>query len=195
METGHGTADVQQKQHFKGAALKGIIEYIRSRWGEEGLQKVIDNMSPDAREWGVRRIMDNEWVPDAHSNEFLVTMDKLFGRGDMALVRKAWKDIAAQNLSGVYRVFAKMSSVESIMKRSDVLWKTYYDTGKIHIIKKGKGHMEAEVVGYVPYESSCPGLLGWIDYIFEFYKVKGQVTHPMCKLRGDPQCIYDIKWE
>jgi hypothetical protein len=182
-------------QKFKGAGMKVIIDFIRYRFGDEGLQKVMKKVSPVAREIATRRIRDNEWIPDEYGDEIMVKMDEIFGNGDGALIRDASKYIAESNLKGVYKAFAKMSSIESLLGRASTLWKRYYNQGDVEILDKGPGYIEAEIVDYRPFRSTCLGLQGWIDMIFEFYKTDGSIEHPECKMRGDKRCVFILKWK
>ena len=186
---------MKEEQKFKGAGLNALIQVLKERYGEAEYTKMVSRCSPDVKRYVNRKIYDNEWIPDSISAELTETADKTFEGGKDKLLRDMGYLIAHYNLSGIYKVFVKFSSIKSVLKRADLIWKKYYSHGEIKILKNEDRHFVFEVIDYEPYRSSCPGVLGWVDLFLELYKKKGTVTHPECKLKGDKRCVFDLHWE
>jgi len=185
----------QDYQNFKGAGFKAQLKAISDLFGERGLQKVLIASSVELRALAKKKLLDNEWVPDRLSGELLAKADQVLGKGDLSLIRKIGYMLAKDNLSGIYKAFIKLSSIEAILKRANLVWKKYYSHGYIDVIDKTPGHYIFEVANYQPYTSTCIGLLGWLDMFLEVYKLKGKATHTECKLRGGTRCIFELIWE
>jgi hypothetical protein len=139
--------------------------------------------------------MDTEWVPERISAELSETADKTFGKGDGVLMRQIGYKIAKDNLKGIYKAFIKLTSIKSLLRRANVVFKKYYSHGWIEPVEESEKSYTFEIVGHTPFPSTCPGILGWIDAIIEVYKLKGTVTHTQCKVRGDKKCVYRLEWE
>lgn len=185
----------QDYQRFKGAGFNAQLKAITALFGEAGLQKVIEGSSDEFKGWARKKVLENEWVPDRVGAEGLSQADKILGKGDMALVRKLGYLIAKDNLSGIYKAFIKLTTIESLLKRADVVWKKYYSDGYIEILTQEPKRYVFEIVNYQPYPSTCIALLGWLDTFLEVYKLKGTATHTECKNRGGKRCIFEMTWK
>jgi len=185
----------QDYQRFKGAGFNAQLRAITELFGEAGLQKVIDGSSDEFKQWAKKKVLENEWVPDRVGAEGLSQADKILGKGDLTVIRKLGYMVAKYNLSGIYKAFVKLTTIESLLKRADVVWKKYYSDGYIEILTQEPKHYIFEIVNYQPYPSSCIALLGWLDTFLEVYKLKGTATHPECKNRGGKHCIFEMTWK
>lgn len=184
-----------QDQKFKGAGFNAIVGVVRERFGEDAVRKIVEKCNPETRSYATRKVLDNEWVPDVVSAEFIEVADKVMGRGDESLMRWIGYQVAKENLSGIYKAFVKMSSIQSILKRANVVWKKYYSHGYLETIELEKGRFVFEVRQYDPTPSSCPSLLGWMDMFLEVYKKKGKAEHVECRLKGGKCCRFKLTWE
>jgi hypothetical protein len=189
------TVHPQDYQRFKGAGFNAQLKAITDLYGEAGLKKVIAGSSDEFKEWAKKKVLENEWIPDRVGAEGLSQADRILGKGDLSLVRKLGYLIAKDNLSGIYKVFIRLTTIESLLKRADVVWKKYYSDGFIEILTQEPNHYIFEIVNYQPYPSTCTALLGWLDTFFEVYKLKGTATHIECKNRGGKRCIFELTWK
>jgi hypothetical protein len=185
----------QDYQKFKGAGFNAQLKAITNIYGDAGLQKLIAGSSDEFKEYAKKKVLENEWIPDRVGAEGLSQADKILGNGDEALIRKLGYLIAKDNLSGIYKVFVKLTTIESLLKRADVVWKKYYSEGYIEILTQEPKHYVFEIANYQPYPSTCIALLGWLDTFLEVYKLKGTATHIECKNRGGKRCIFEMTWK
>jgi hypothetical protein len=186
----------EDEQKFKGAGFNGIVEAIRERYGDAGLQKVLKRCSPDVRALTSRKVLDNEWVADDAGAELMEMADKVLSNGDWTLMRWIGYKVAKIHLRGIYKVFVKFTTFKSILKRANVVWKKYYTEGELKVVKWEKGLFQFEVVGYKGSPSNCMGVLGWLDMFLEVYKVKGgRAEHDQCRIKGSDKEIYTITWD
>ena len=181
------------KKCFKGAGFNAIQRAITEMYGEAGLKKVLDAGSAELRQFSSRKVLDNEWIPDRIGSDLMITADRVFGRGDYALIRKIGAWVAKDNLKGIYKVYIKMTSISGLLRRADQIWSQYFNTGSVKVLLAEPKHYQFEVVDYIPDPDTCIGVLGWLDVFIEAYKVKGVASHPECKLKGHNRCIFDIK--
>lgn len=186
---------MQEEEKFKGAGFKTQIEVMRELFGDKGLETVKKQSSQELRSYLTRKIMDTEWIPERVSAELSEKTDKILGKGDGALMRQIGYKIAMENLKGIYKAFVKLTSIKSLLKRANVVYKKYYSHGWIEPVEDGKNFYSFQVVGNDPFPSTCPGILGFVDAILEVYKLEGTVTHTECRLKGGKRCVFRLEWE
>jgi len=187
--------NIQDQQAFKGAGFKAMIRAITELYGAPALQKVLQAAGPELRQFATRKVLDNEWIPDRIGTDLMINADKVLGRGDYSLIRKLGYHVAKDNLTGIYKIYVKMTSISGLLKRADQIWSQYFNTGTVKVVLAEPKHYQFEVVDHTPYQDTCIGVLGWLDMFIEVYKVKGVASHPECKLKGHGKCVFDIKLE
>lgn len=187
--------NAQNTQCFKGTGFKAMLKAINDLYGEAAVTKVLAAGTPELRAYAAKKVLDNEWVPDRVGSNLFLTADRVLGKGDYAIIRKMSYMLAKDNLTGIYRVYVKMSSINGLLKRADQIWRQYFNTGTVKVLLAEKKHFQFEVVDYVPDSDTCIGVLGWLDAFIEAYKVKAVPSHPECKLKGNARCVFDIKLE
>jgi hypothetical protein len=187
--------NIQDQQAEKGSAFNGTVRAIKELYGEEALKKILEAGSPELRELCSRKVLDNEWVPDRVASSLMLTADRLYGRGDLAAIRKIGFLVAHYNLTGIYKIYVKMSSIGGLVKRADQIWKQYFNIGRVQVLLSEEKHFQFEIMDHDPFPEKCTAILGWLDMFIEVYKVKGVATHPECKAKGQRRCVFDIKLE
>jgi hypothetical protein len=187
--------NTQDQQSFKGAGFKAMVRALNEMYGEAAVKRVIEACGPELRSFVAKKTLDNVWLPDRVGTDLVVTADRLLGKGDFSLIRKVGYCVAKDNLTGIYKIYVKMSSISGLLKRADQIWRQYFNTGNVKVLLAEKKHFQFEVVDYTPYPDTCIGVLGWLDMFLEVYKVKGVASHPDCKLKGQGHCIFDITLE
>jgi hypothetical protein len=187
--------NAQELQAFKGAGFKAMLRAITTMHGEAGLKKVLAGASPELKSLTIRKVLDNEWIPDKLGTELMVSADRVLGQGDYSQIRKISYFVAKDNLTGIYKIYVKMTSINGLLKRADQIWKQYFSTGTVKTLLAEPNHFQFEVLDYIPYPDTCIGVLGWLDMFMEVYKRKGVASHPECKLKGHSRCLFDIKLE
>ena len=70
------------KPSVKGTLVILARRYIVEKFGDKGLQKVIEEINPRYKEILLGEILPSTWLPEACYVEILIAVDKLFGKGD-----------------------------------------------------------------------------------------------------------------
>ena len=185
--------NTQDQQAFKGTGFKAMLRAITAMHGDTGLKKVLEKASPELKSLTIRKVLDNEWVPDKLGAELMVSADRILGQGDYSKIRKIGYFVAKDNLTGIYKIYVKMTSINGLLKRGDQIWKQYFNSGSVKTLLAEPNHFQFEVVDHTPFPDTCMGVLGWLDMFIKVYKRKGVASHPECKLKGHNRCVFDIK--
>lgn len=125
---------------IKGASILVVPKHIIKEFGKTEYHKWLNNISQEARDVYSKKIRPIDWfdLKKIYLDPVNV-MCKMFYKGDY---QGAW-DVGAMDarnaLSGFYRIFIKLGSPEFLIKRSSVVFPTYYQGASMEIIELEKG--------------------------------------------------------
>jgi hypothetical protein len=105
------------------------------------VRRVKEAMQPEHRAVLDGRVLPHAWVPFDVLVDLCVTIDKVFGKGDLSLVKDMGRFAARANLPTLYRIFYVLGSPEFILGRAPRLWDVHYDSGRLETsfsIKEGR---------------------------------------------------------
>jgi hypothetical protein len=186
---------------IKGLALRARLDFLETKFGREGLLKVLETLPPRQREVLAHGVLISSWYPLELSDALLGGAERVHGRSDGALCQEIGAASGRKGLTTVYRVFTSNSQSEAIgeqmAKTTALVWQTYYDTGRFSTCVLGENSIRSELTG-MKLEAPwlCHILLGYqAAHIEVLGGCKVVVTHPECTLRGDNSCAWVSRWE
>jgi hypothetical protein len=183
--------------NVKGSALASRILWVQLEHGMKGRERVIAQSSPElsaAIEAGFHKA---QWYPFEQFVELNVVIDRLFGRGDLALARELGRHGADANLTTIYRLFFKLGSVHWILGRAVRLWSAHYDSGFAEVATRGARVAVLRIHGFeTPHVAHCLSVMGWAERSIELSGGKRPIVEESkCRTRGDELCQIDVAWE
>lgn len=183
--------------NVKGSALSSRILWVELQHGAQGLARLLRQVSPELRgsiEGGIGKA---KWYPFDQFVELNVVIDRLFGAGDLALVRELGRAGADTNLRTIYRLFYKLGSVHWILGRGVRLWSAHYDSGACEITGRGAKAAVMRIHNFAtPHQAHCLSVMGWIERSVELSGGKRPIVEETkCRTRGDELCQIDISWD
>jgi hypothetical protein len=183
--------------NVKGSALTSRVLWVELEHGAAGVERVLRQVSPELRANIERGLVKAAWYPFAQFVELNVVLDRLFGAGDLALVRELGRRGADANLTTIYRLFYKLGSVQWILGRAVRLWSAHYDSGYCEIAARGARAAVMRVRGFAtPHRAHCLSVMGWTERSIELSGGKAPVVdESSCRTRGDELCQMDLAWE
>ena len=90
--------------NIKGSAITARVRYVRELYGEPGVRRVKEALSPEYRKRLEEKVMPHDWVPMEMFIELCTEIDRMYGRGDLALCRELGRYAAKVNLPTLYRM-------------------------------------------------------------------------------------------
>jgi hypothetical protein len=177
----------------KGSALRA-----RVRWVEEhgGLETFLDGLQPSTRALVHPCVLANEWYPFAAFVDLNQTIDRLYGKGDLALCKQLGRYGCEVNLTTLYNIFFKLGSVPFIIRRSAAAWKVNYDRGSLELLENEKNNLRLRIVGWPePHRAHCLSVFGWIERACELSGGTVLEESEKCRLLGDAECEFYLKWK
>jgi hypothetical protein len=183
--------------NVKGSALSSRILWVQLEHGDAGYQRLLHQASPELRSAIEMGINKAKWYSFELFVELNETLDRLFGKGDMALIRPLGRFGADANLKTIYRLFYKVGTVHWILGRAVRLWSAHYDSGFLEVATRGPKAAVLRVRGFAtPHRAHCLAVHGWAERSIELSGGKKVVMEESkCRTRGDELCQYDASWE
>ncbi len=183
--------------NVKGSALSSRVLWVQLGHGAAGVERLLAQTSPELRaniEMGVSKA---KWYPFEQFVELNVTIDRLFGRGDLGLVKQLGRFGADANLTTIYRLFFKVGSPQWILGRSVRLWSAHYDSGFAEVAMRGPKAAVMRIRGFAtPHRAHCLSVAGWAERSIELSGGKRAIVEESnCRTRGDDLCTLEVTWE
>ena len=177
---------------LKALSVLQTVEVVRRKHGDAAVERMKAALSPEARRDIYERLLvPTDWVDVQHATENLVIYDKLLGAGDGCAGQELVRELAATQISGVYRVLFAFTSARSLLEKCARLWPRYYDRGE------SQGEMLSENSATLRI-NGCPDLPRHHDWMIQpFVEIVLSRTgakdisgvHEKCVALGDGYCL------
>ena len=182
----------------KGSAVATLPLFVKNNFGEDGLQKWLDALSPEAQDIFSKNVISVGWFP--LSQTLLEPTKKicdLFYNGNIKGAWESGKFSAEQGLKGVYKVFIKLGSAAFITKKASSILPTYYDPSEM---KVGDLQSNSAIIHITKFEEASEiidnRIGGWMEKALELsgYKtINISITKSLAK--GDPLTEFQVSWK
>ncbi len=182
----------------KGTALASIREFVLNEFGKEGLDRWLDSLPDDSRELHSSSIKLDMWYPLYKMMvEPTQKICDLFYRGDLKGAWEGGRYSADFALHGIYRLFVKLGSVESLIKRASLIFPTYYRPSILKVADSKKNLVTLQITSFPEMHIIVERRIGgWMQRAVEITgqkNVKVEITKSLTA--GDPCTEYVATWE
>lgn len=176
----------------RGSAYHSAREFVSERFGAGAVEQVLEALPVEARAAFADEVDRHAWAPLLPWVAFLGTMDRLLGRGDLALVRESGRWAALRDLPALFPDLARMGRPVDIIALASKFWNSYYDSGRAEAVATEEPDTAVfEAVGFaLPTLVHCQRVLGWIAGAFAKIAVEVEMTMPSCRAAGHERCLY-----
>lgn len=182
--------------NVKGSAFASRIRWVQLNQGEAGVARLRGEVSPELGE-----ILDSgaamaRWYPFSLFVEVNEAIDRVFGKGDLGLVKQLGRHGADANLTTIYRLFFKVGTVKWIMARAARLWGMHYDSGILIVDQSPGREVTLRIERFAePHRVHCLSVQGWAERSVELSGGREvQLDELGCRARGDGSCRFRITW-
>jgi hypothetical protein len=181
----------------KGTAIMATREFVRGKFGEEGLKKWVAALKPEARQVYGGAVLTNVWY-DLRLilvEPCRVIADMFYG-GD----KKAYRDIgghsADHGLKGIYRLFVKVGSPQFILSKAGSILPTYYKPCAMRGEEADKNKFRVYINEFEEYSDVIEErIAGWIECALEICGCKDvKINIPKSISKKDAVTEYLIEW-
>ena len=183
--------------HVKGSAFQSRLKWLLLQEGEDGLRRVQAQVGPEFSQVLDEGIRMADWYSFEWYVALNLALDRLYGSGDLALVKTLGRHGAEANLTTIYRLFFKVGTVKWIIARATRIWGLHYDTGQLLVREFPGDEVELEIANFAtPHRVHCLSVQGWAERAAELSGAANVALHELsCRARGDDRCRFRIRWE
>lgn len=184
---------------IKGTAIRARVEYLRERFGDEGLERLVGALSPEYGRVLREAILISKWYPGELNDEILGTAERLFGREDGKLCRELGAASCELGMRTVYSNLAQTDDIGRALTRfTSVLWKNYYDEGWCDGRQVGEGHVRLELFAKLEKDWTCHIIAGFVEAALRIWGVSHchvGFSPPRLGTLDEPASVFEFHWE
>jgi predicted hydrocarbon binding protein len=183
---------------IKGAAIRARLEFVRARFGDEALKRVIGSLEGMDQVVLSGTILPSIWYPF----QVLVNLDEALrreiGGGGHDMFEEAGETVATQHARSIYRVFFRETDPERVLRLSACIFANYYSgLGRVSVRTSPDG-LSARLVIAEATSAARPHCLTSMSYFRGVLDacigrpVVGRETR--CTCWGDETCEFEFSW-
>lgn len=193
---GPGSANLLGLAHFKGTVFQSTQLFVQKEFGLEREGQVLAALSAEDRRV-LSEVTPIAWVPVEPVLRYHHEMDRLCGKGDLAVCTGAGRFSAGWSLNTVLKVFLRFKSPTWLIDRATRVWDRYHDTGRWVVTSPAPNKFIGELHDFaVRDEGFCARLRGWLAGAVELTGGKNAVvTETKCACRGQERCVFSVTWD
>jgi hypothetical protein len=178
----------------KGVIYLASMEFIATRFGREGLAHVMGEVSAEDAEI-LRAVVAAGWYPIEPLLHMRRQMDRMYGQGDLAMVRDLGRFSGDWQMHSVLKPFLRLTSPHWLVERGIRVWRQYHDSGSWEFLRVEPKLLRARVSEFIADEAWCVGFCGFLERAVELTGGKeARCKHPRCRGRGDTVCEFEGSW-
>ena len=133
---------------IKGSAIKETINQIKSRAGEDALQKILGLLDEETRTICQGEIYSSSWYPLDLFTRFLEVEIRVLADGREEMITRGSEAVIEKQLRGIYKAFVKLGSPEFVIKRIAAVHATYFQGVPIEVHLEGSGKALVRYTGF-----------------------------------------------
>lgn len=183
-------------QKVKGSVLKSRLAFIEDRFGEAGLERVLDSLSPDDQAT-LRTVLPMQWCEFELGRRLDEAIVRVLAGGKTAFFERLGEASAEKNLSTLHQTFLKPGDPQGFLAKAPQIYRLYYQTGRREYTPTGTSEgvlttHDAETFS----TADCLTVIGWYRKALQMCGAKGvSVVEEECRAQGGDVCRYRISWE
>lgn len=179
---------------IRGAAVQSVKNYVIGLHGQEGLQRVLDQL-PSSVAGTFTHSLAISWVPSQHMEHFYRTASEVFGVDMETMSRELGRANADKDLPSYFKFILSKATPALVFAAVPTVWRSYYDTGKM-TVHSGDRLVTATLVEFEDPGVLCWDTCGFAERLLELTGVKNpKVAHTHCVARGDSECVFEGTWD
>jgi uncharacterized protein (TIGR02265 family) len=182
---------------IKGGVLLSRLQFLRKRFGQAGLEKVLARLPADDRAALTGIVIPISWYPfelNLRLDEAIAAEAPRSEQGRIFL--ELGVASAETNLLSNHAVFVHKGDPHHLLARAAQIYRLYYDKGRRVYEKLGDTHAQLRTYDAENVTATdCQTVVGWHQRAIEM--CGGQEVHiaeTRCRTRGDDYCEYDCRW-
>jgi hypothetical protein len=179
----------------KGATMASFMKFIRESLPPDTQAALMQSVPEEYRVQLMRpTILATSLFPMSLLNAMNLEGARLTGQPPASFARRAGRSLAAQAVKGVYRLFARVLTPDSLLSRAASMWSAMNTAGTMSVELQSANQAKLKLDYPLADPILCARLEGWMEQMAELTGAIPSVTHIRCTSKGAPTCEWTIKW-
>ena len=179
----------------RAISIKGDLEFILYKKGEEGLKKLEDELEKFGHPIKYKTLEDMSFYPVGLEALTFLASKKLFNFSEQDFIEMGKFN---SKVSLIVRLFMKyFVSLDSMAKEAPKFWKKYYTRGELKIVEldKEKKHAVARIENFELCPCHCYTMKGYfISVVKMILGCPVSCEETKCTFRGDEYHEFTVTW-
>jgi hypothetical protein len=191
------TGKEDAKMQVKGTAVQTIPLFIKERFGEQQFQKWLEALPPESRKHFSSDILPPLWYPLKEAIiDPTLKLCELFYRGKIDGALEQGRFSAEHGLKGVYKLFLKFASPETLISKASSVMPTYYQPSAMEVVGKATKTATLRITKFeTPHQVIEQRMKGWIERALELSGAKmAQARINASMTTGSPYTDFVVSW-
>ena len=170
----------------KGTAVETLPVFIRTKFGEQGFQKWLQALPQESRKSLDAKILPPLWYPLKETLiDPTVKLCELFYNGRLDGATEQGRYSAEHALKGVYRLFVRLASPETLVTKASTIMPTYYQPSSMEVVEKKNNQSVVRITKFeTPHTVIEHRIKGWMERALELTgarNVKAEIGSSLTK--------------
>ena len=181
---------------FKGTVFESTRMFTEREFGFDAVERVLAEL-PEGDRAILKDVQAIGWYPVEPVLRYHRVLDRLYGKGDLAVCVRAGRFSAGWSLNTVLKVFVRFRTPSWLVDRATRVWDRYHDTGRWTVTAPLPNKFVGDLYEFaVKDEAFCARLRGWLAGAVELTGGKNAVvTETKCACRGQDHCVFAASWD
>ncbi len=178
----------------KGFAIRGLLKSVKEAgWP---IAPLLASLPEEDRAAFARPIVASASYPYGSFVSLARSVDRVHGKGDLALCRDLGRRAAARDLGTTFRIISAMASIEFLLRRAQVFWAAYCDRGKMVLETSAEKSYRGRLEGFPEIDRAhCVIVEGWLEGMGTALGAQDMaVKQVQCAAQGGAVCEYEGRW-
>lgn len=181
----------------KGQGLILLLEFVRLKHGEQGLQQLLSKLSPEDYTLATGTCTPLTRVPAPIFPTLHHLIRDLFGNGDSDYYAVAFEWVGEQSLNTFMKMFLKLGTPSFVANNAPCVYKHFFDIGRLVRIGGTPHSVDMLAADHEPYgDSLCWSMIGFGRMAIRMSGGKNvRVNHDECIYRRKSRCLFKVEWD
>uniref|UniRef100_A0A7C4Y446 DUF2378 family protein n=1 Tax=candidate division WOR-3 bacterium TaxID=2052148 RepID=A0A7C4Y446_UNCW3 len=159
------------EQLVKGTGIIPVREYIKEKFGDETLKKILNRMPKEYQEY-FENLFDVQWYPLEILSTLYTLITEEIGKGDPKVCWEVGRYTAEYGLNKIYKFFLRLGSIKLFVNKGHAMYSTYYKGSELKILKYEENYIEIQIIGIKTSDSHLYSIGGWMEKAGELVGAK-----------------------
>ena len=188
---------MEKKACAKGSLFNITKEFLYENFGPDAVKKVTDQMSAKDKKIISQQIFSMSWYPEETYVNFLIALDKVFGKRNYNLCNDVGRYTATKAIQKFYKIFSRSEDPSFVTMNGGVFWSKVHNNGRLEPAITDKNSATIRIVDKAsPHRAFCHSVLGYWQGLLESGGAKEVSIHESkCVCRKADFCEFVGTWK